>query len=86
MSRPKDQQSQASASATTVAATGTGSRPEAATTSTMPWVAATTLRDIRCGSAPRSQGSANEAATKAYRNAPIASTHAPSGRSARRPT
>ncbi len=45
----------------------------------MPWVAATTFRQYRGGSDPRSHGDTWPAATYPYRIRPIASTQAPTG-------
>jgi hypothetical protein len=59
-------------------ATGRGGRPDAATTSTTPSVAATTLRQYRGGSSARIQGTTQPAAANAYRIRPMASTHPPS--------
>ena len=54
-----------------------GRTPAAATVSTTPWVAATTLRQRRGGSGARIHGSSHSPARNTYRAAPIASTHAP---------
>lgn len=52
--------------------------PAPATSSTIPWRAATVLRAMLCGRAAFSQGSTRAAATNAYRMVPISSTHGPS--------
>jgi hypothetical protein len=49
----------------------------AATTSAIPWKAATVLRAMLKGNVPRIHGSSQVATTNAYRIAPIASTHQP---------
>jgi len=78
MSRPKDHVSRPSAPATPAALSMNGSRPEPAATRMIPWDAATVLRARLGGSAPRSHGAAQDAATNAYRMPPMASVHTPS--------
>ena len=77
MSRPNDQVSDPSARPTATNPTVGGNRWAVATTRTIPCTAATTLRENRAGSAAVSHGNANDAATNAYRNAPIATVHQP---------
>ena len=60
--------------------TASGRMPAAATVSTKPTTAATTLAQCRGGSGPRSHGSTQPAATNTYRARPIASTHQPDSR------
>ena len=60
--------------------TASGRMSAAATVSTTPTIAATTLAHCRGGSGPRSHGSTQPAATNAYRARPIASTHQPDSR------
>ncbi len=63
-----------------MATSSRGSTSAAATTRTMPSVAATTFRQYRGGTGARSQGRTQDAATNAYRISPIASTKPPAGR------
>jgi hypothetical protein len=63
--------------ATSATAAATGRIPAAATTSTMPCAAATAFAENRAGRLALSHGSSQPAATKAYRNPPMTSTHGP---------
>lgn len=82
-SRPNDHTSEASASTVNAAETPAGRSPEQAASRTTPCSAATVLRAKPGGSGALSHGSTHAAATKAYRMAPITSTHGPSVRASR---
>jgi len=57
-----------------------GRTSDAATVSTIPCAAVTTLRQRRGGSGARIHGRRHSPARNRYRAAPIASTHAPDAR------